>query len=139
MFFGKEDKPSVKTEAREVLILKFDAAQGDLVTADGATIPNEVAVYSQDRIVGRAILHLREDGIYADIMLSLGSMEGQGATAITIVKRDVRTLAGRRIIKEYEITAVDLVKETAKPEIEKTENVTPNTEKTIQPTNEQKA
>ena len=112
MFFGKDDRPEVKIEARDVMILKFGKdGRGDLVSADGAIVPNEVGVQVDGRPVGRAILHTREDGIHADILLERGSLAGMDATAIASVKgfsveNNVRT------ITHYEITGVGLTPET---------------------------
>lgn len=106
---------NVQAEARDVLVLKFGVtADGDNVTAEGANVPNEVAVYMNDRTVGRATLHTREDGIYADIMLSTGSVEGQDANAIVMVHSYTRLREGPRVIDRYDVTGVGLTQTTAK-------------------------
>lgn len=111
MLFNKTDRPEIKTEARDVMILKFGKdGRGDIVVADGAIVPDEVNVYVNEKSVGRATLHTREDGIHADIMLSFGSLTGMDATAIASVKTFKQTLEGREITG-YEITGVGLTPE----------------------------
>lgn len=113
--FNDTDTPNVKAEARDVLVLKFGVdANGDNVQADGATVPDEVAVYANGRTAGRATLHTREDGIYADIMLSTGSVEGQNANAIVMVHSYTRLREGPRTIDRYDVTGVGLTPTTAK-------------------------
>ena len=109
MFFGKDNSEAVKTEARDVMILKFGKdAGGDIVTAEGALVPNEVGVQVDSKIVGRAVLHTREDGIHADIMLEKGSLKGMTASAIVSAKSfEVLPLEGRKI-NQYEIIGVGL-------------------------------
>ncbi len=98
---------NVKTELRDVRILKFGPnAHGLTITAQGAQIPDEVPVYTDgNRSLGRATLRVKEDGLYADIALSIGSLEGMEATAII---RPIQTDAATQVVASYEVRAVGL-------------------------------
>ncbi len=110
--FGLGDRPEIKIEARNVMILKFGKdGRGDIVSAEGANVPNEVSVQIDGRVVGRAVLHTREDGIHADILLEKGSLAGMDAVATASVKGFEITTEGRKITS-YEITGVGLTQET---------------------------
>lgn len=82
-----------ENERRNVLIL-------DTKSLD-VKMPDEVPVYgsvSAGGEIGRAILRQKEDGVYADIVLNQGSMEGQRAQAI-----------GHQFPHVFEISAVGLL------------------------------
>ncbi len=87
-----ENLGTPKNEARNVLIL-------DTKSVD-VKVPNEVPVYGSvtQGEVGRAILREKEDGVYADIVLNQGTMEGQRAQAI-----------GHKYPHVFDITAVGLL------------------------------
>ena len=119
---------NVKTELRDVRILKWGTdAQGNTITAKGADVPDEVPVYTDgNRSVGRATLRVKEDGLYADIVLSIGTLEGMEATAII---RPIQTeaLKETRVIASYEVRAVGL---NEIPKAATKVNETPDTDQT---------
>ncbi len=128
MFFNKDDRSEVKAEAHDVMILKFGRdANGDLVTAEGAVVPNEVNVQIDGRTVGRAILHTREDGIHADVMLEKGSLTGMNATALASVK-GFELHEGKRTITQYEITGVGLTPESVVKTVDANKDTVQKTE-----------
>jgi len=71
------DEKSVKRELRDVKILDTGSTE--------VRMPDEVPVYngpSAGKAVGRAILRKKEDGVYADILLDSGTVEGFTGQAI---------------------------------------------------------
>lgn len=106
--FGNKEK-TVKAELRDVRILKFGPnAHGFTITAEGASVPDEVPVYTDgNRSVGRATLRVKEDGLYADVLLTLGTTEGMEATAI-IRPLQTETQGETRVVVSYEVRAVGL-------------------------------
>ncbi len=109
-----EKKDEVKAELRDVRVLKFGVDEvGTHITAEGATVPDEVFVYdhnaSAGRTVGRAVLRVKEDGIYADVMLSHGSVDGRVASVILTAGAYEKTETGRKIT-QYKIRGVSLTK-----------------------------
>lgn len=98
---------NVQAESRDVRILKFGKNEHGLtITAEGASVPKEVPVYTDgNRSVGRATLRVKEDGLYADIALSLGSVEGMEASAII---RPIQTDSATQVVESYEVRAVGL-------------------------------
>ncbi len=107
MFNDKDDTPEVQAEARDVRILKFGKnTHGLTITAEGASVPDEVPVYTDgSRSVGRATLRVKEDGLYADIALSIGSLNGMEASAII---RPIQTDTATQVVASYEVRAVGL-------------------------------
>lgn len=119
---------NVKAELRDVRILKFGPnAHGFTITAEGAIVPDEVPVYTDgNRTVGRATLRVKEDGLYADVVMSIGTLEGMEATAI-IRPIQTDTTSVVRVVKSYEVRAVGL---NAIPKAAAKANETPNTDQT---------
>lgn len=90
-----ENLGAPENERRNVKIL--DTSEFDV------KVPNEVPVYgsvSHGGEIGRAILREKEDGVYADIVLTQGTMEGLRAQAI-----------GTKYPHVFEISAVGLLDE----------------------------
>ena len=109
MFEKTKTEKIVKTELRDVRIMKFGpSAHGFTITAEGADVPDEVPVYTDgNRSVGRAALRIKEDGLYADVVLVIGTVEGMEATAI-IRPIQTDTNEATRVVKSYEVRAVGL-------------------------------
>lgn len=87
------DEKPIKRELQDVKILDTGSTE--------VRMPDEVPVYngpSEGRAVGRAILRKKEDGVYADILLDSGTVEGLTGQAI-----------GHRYPHEYNIIAVGLI------------------------------
>lgn len=89
-----ENLGATETERRNVMI--FDGKQESV----NVKVPNEVPVYSSvvSGEIGRAVLREEEGKIYADIVLSKGSLKGFRAQPI-----------GQRFPREYVVSAVGLV------------------------------
>ena len=91
-----ENLGTPKNELRNVLILETKLID--------VRMPDEVPVYgsiSAGGEIGRAILRKKDDGVYADIILNQGSMEGLTASAI-----------GHKFPNVYEISGVGLIPES---------------------------